>query len=69
MASRSGLPKTRTNVVATALSVVALVVALVAGWGTSAVLAGASTLLWGVLLVMGIRRRRGRRQRQTFDAR
>jgi len=68
MAGRSGLPKNRTNAVATALSVIALVVALVEGWGTTAILAGASTLLWGSLLVLGVRRRRRRRARQTFDA-
>jgi hypothetical protein len=63
MAGRSGLPKNRTNAVATALSVIALVVALIAGWGTTALLAGASTLLWGSLLVLGVRRRRRRSRR------
>jgi Flp pilus assembly protein TadB len=65
MPGRSGLPKNRTNAVATALSVIALAVALVAGWGTTAILAGASTLLWGSLLVLGVRRRRRRRERQA----
>lgn len=65
MAGRSGIPKNRTNVIATAISVVALIVALVEGWGTTALLAGASTLLWGALLVMGVRRRRARRLRRS----
>jgi len=65
MAGRSGIPKNRTNAIATAISVIALVVALVQGWGTTALLAGASTLLWGSLLVMGVRRRRARRLRRS----
>ena len=69
MASRSGLPSNRTNATVTAASVIALVVALVAGWGTAALLAGASSVLWGSLLVLGVRYRRRRRARQPFDAR
>ena len=65
MAGRSGIPKNRTNAIATAISVIALVLALVEGWGTTALLAGASTLLWGSLLVMGVRRRRARRVRRS----
>jgi len=68
MAGRSGLPKNRTNAMATALSVLGLILALIAGWGITAILGGASTLLWGSLLVLGVRRRR-RRGRQALDAR